>query len=63
MFLRNKKTDHEIFIGQLCEVRDWTRRRIDAGDPDISDIVYEMHDAAQALLEILDPQEDENEQS
>ena len=63
MFLRNKKTDKEIFIEQLYVVRDWAREAIDGPHLGIDGIVYEMHDAAQTLIELLGPQEEENGQA
>ena len=61
MFLRKNKTEEEIFIEQLYVVRDWAREAIDGPHLGIDGIVYEMHDAAQTLIDVLDPQEEENE--
>lgn len=63
MFLRHKRTNEEIFIEQLYVVRDRAREAIDGLHLGIDSIVYEMHDAAQTLIELLDPQEEENGQA
>ena len=60
MFMRNKKTDKEIFIEQLYVVRDWALECLDALDPDIDDVIHRMYYAAFDLIAILDPQEVEN---
>ena len=63
MFLRNKRTNSEIFIEQLLFIQDWTEDLMDKYNPDFYDIVCRSNRATGVLLELLDPQEEENEQA
>lgn len=63
MFLRHKKNESEVFTEQLVFVRSWTKDLIDKYNPDAEDIVCRSYRATGVLLELLDPQEEENEQA
>ena len=61
MFLRNKRNETEILFAQLALMRDWAKGLLKAGDLDLDDVLYRTFDAADTLLELWDPQEEENE--
>ena len=61
MFLRNKKTDSEIFVEQLYATRELAYHRFEIGHMDRDGSIRRTLNATNALIAIWDPQEEENE--